>query len=57
MDQILVYSDSLTWGIIPNTRRRLSFEKRWPGVFENALNKSCSFTTLVAPPKQAWWTA
>jgi lysophospholipase L1-like esterase len=35
---ILVYSDSLTWGIIPNTRKRLSFDKRWPGVVENILN-------------------
>jgi lysophospholipase L1-like esterase len=40
MQQILVYSDSLTWGIIPNTRRRLSFDKRWPGVLENNLNAS-----------------
>ncbi len=40
MEQILIYSDSLTWGIIPNTRNRLAFDKRWPGVFENALNKS-----------------
>ncbi|MCU7806629.1 MAG: SGNH/GDSL hydrolase family protein [Candidatus Thiodiazotropha sp. (ex Semelilucina semeliformis)] len=40
MDQILVYSDSLTWGIIPNSRERLPFEKRWPGVFENALYES-----------------
>ena len=39
MDQILIYSDSLTWGIIPDTRKRLSFDKRWPGVFENQLNK------------------
>ncbi len=38
MKQILIYSDSLTWGIIPNTRQRLSFDARWPGVFENALN-------------------
>lgn len=37
MDQILIYSDSLTWGIIPNTRERLPFDKRWPGVFENTL--------------------
>ena len=37
MDQILIYSDSLTWGIIPNTRNRLPFDKRWPGVFENYL--------------------
>jgi lysophospholipase L1-like esterase len=34
----LVYSDSLSWGIIPATRRRLPFEARWPGVMENALN-------------------
>ncbi len=40
MDQILVYSDSLTWGIIPNTRDRLPFDKRWPGVFEQALNQA-----------------
>ncbi|MEW8207077.1 MAG: SGNH/GDSL hydrolase family protein [Candidatus Thiodiazotropha taylori] len=39
MKQILIYSDSLTWGIIPNTRERLAFDKRWPGVFENELLK------------------
>jgi len=38
MQQILIYSDSLTWGIIPETRKRLPFDKRWPGVFETALN-------------------
>ncbi|MCY4044204.1 MAG: SGNH/GDSL hydrolase family protein [Cellvibrionales bacterium] len=37
MHQILIYSDSLTWGIIPNTRKRLNFDERWPGVFENKL--------------------
>ena len=37
MHQILVYSDSLTWGIIPNTRNRLPFDERWPGVLENKL--------------------
>ena len=37
MQQIFVYSDSLTWGIIPDTRRRLPFEARWPGVMEGAL--------------------
>ncbi len=37
MLHILVYGDSLTWGIIPNTRRRLAFEERWPGVMELAL--------------------
>jgi lysophospholipase L1-like esterase len=35
--QILVYGDSLSWGIIPNTRRRLPFDARWPGVMELAL--------------------
>ena len=39
MKQILVYADSLTWGIIPNTRERLEFDKRWPGVLEKELNK------------------
>jgi lysophospholipase L1-like esterase len=39
MKQILVYSDSLSWGIIPSTRKRLNFEDRWPGVLENCLNK------------------
>lgn len=35
--QILVYGDSLTWGIIPDSRRRLPFAARWPGVMEAAL--------------------
>lgn len=39
MEQILIYSDSLTWGIIPNTRKRLPFNKRWPGVFEKSLSE------------------
>lgn len=39
MKQILVYADSLSWGIVPTTRRRLSFDQRWPGVLENALNR------------------
>jgi lysophospholipase L1-like esterase len=37
MLQILIYGDSLTWGIVPNTRRRLPFEARWPGVLEHDL--------------------
>jgi lysophospholipase L1-like esterase len=37
MLQVLVYGDSLTWGIIPNTRQRLAFTQRWPGVMEHAL--------------------
>ena len=38
MQHILVYADSLSWGIIPATRRRLPFDARWPGVMENTLN-------------------
>lgn len=37
MNQILVYADSLSWGIIPGTRRRLEFHERWTGVLENGL--------------------
>jgi lysophospholipase L1-like esterase len=40
MHQILIYSDSLTWGIVPDTRARLPFDERWPGVLENRLNAS-----------------
>jgi len=38
MHQILVYSDSLSWGIVPDTRLRLPFDQRWPGVLEQQLN-------------------
>ena len=37
MQQILVYGDSLSWGIIPDTRERLAFEKRWPIILEKGL--------------------
>jgi lysophospholipase L1-like esterase len=37
MKNILVYADSLSWGLIPLTRRRLSFAARWPGVLEHTL--------------------
>lgn len=40
MQHILVYSDSLSWGIVPATRKRLHFEQRWPGVMEIALCSS-----------------
>jgi len=38
MSTILVYGDSVSWGIIPNTRDRLPFERRWPGILERALS-------------------
>jgi lysophospholipase L1-like esterase len=37
LPQVLVYGDSLSWGIVPGTRQRLGFEQRWPGVLEAAL--------------------
>lgn len=40
MQHILVYSDSLSWGIVPTTRKRLNFEQRWPGVMEMSLSSS-----------------
>jgi lysophospholipase L1-like esterase len=40
MQHVLVYSDSLSWGIIPTTRKRLAFEQRWPGVMEIALGSA-----------------
>lgn len=40
MQHILVYSDSLSWGIIPTTRKRLSYEQRWPGIMEISLCSS-----------------
>jgi lysophospholipase L1-like esterase len=39
MQQVLVYSDSLSWGIVPTTRKRLPFDARWPGVMEIALTE------------------
>ena len=47
MKQVLVYADSLTWGIIPNTRKRLAFRERWPGVLENELNGSGSRVRVI----------
>lgn len=34
MQQILVYGDSVSWGMIPGTRNRFPFGKRWPGLLE-----------------------
>src|ERR1700746_1575838 len=36
--RIFVYGDSMSWGIVPMTRRRFPFESRWPGVMQNSLN-------------------
>lgn len=34
---ILIYGDSMSWGIIPGSRNRLPFSKRWPGVLQASL--------------------
>jgi lysophospholipase L1-like esterase len=39
VQQVLVYSDSLSWGIVPGTRKRLPFDARWPGVMEITLRE------------------
>jgi len=45
--QVLVYSDSLSWGIIPTTRKRLPFEARWPGVMEIALTEQLHSVRVI----------
>lgn len=34
---ILCYGDSMSWGIIPGTRQRHPYEKRWPGMLQQLL--------------------
>src|ERR1700722_3549741 len=40
MHNVFVYGDSMTWGIVPDTRKRFAFDERWPGVLENELRDS-----------------
>ena len=47
MKQILVYADSLSWGIVPGTRQRQPFDRRWPGVLENRLNRPDSRVRII----------
>ena len=47
MQHILVYADSLSWGIVPTTRRRLVFNQRWPGVMEGVLTSSGNNVRVV----------
>lgn len=44
MQQILVYADSLSWGIIPDTRQRFRFLQHWPGKLEQRLNSEISLS-------------
>src|ERR1044072_127266 len=47
MHQILVYADSLTWGIVPDTRKRWPFTTRWPGGMERALANAGHETRVI----------
>ncbi|MFZ6874336.1 SGNH/GDSL hydrolase family protein [Undibacterium sp. Di27W] len=47
MRHILVYGDSMSWGLIPTTRKRLNFEERWPGVLEIGLNSADHHVRVV----------
>jgi lysophospholipase L1-like esterase len=39
VEHVFVYGDSMSWGIVPGSRRRLPFESRWPGVLEGELRR------------------
>lgn len=47
MKQILVYGDSLAWGIVPGSRRRLPFAERWPGALETCLNAAGAAVRVI----------
>ena len=47
MHNVVVYGDSLTWGIIPNTRKRLPFDDRWPSVLESKLQDARSHVRVI----------
>ena len=47
MHPVLVYSDSLSWGLIPGTRQRLQFHERWPGIVERTLNSDSPHVRMI----------
>ena len=47
MRQILVYGDSLSWGIVPGSRNRFAFTSRWPGVLERTLTESARNVRVI----------
>jgi lysophospholipase L1-like esterase len=40
LNRIFVYGDSMSWGIVPLTRKRFPFESRWPGVMQSTLSSA-----------------
>ncbi|WP_299199147.1 SGNH/GDSL hydrolase family protein [uncultured Amphritea sp.] len=47
MKQVLVYADSLSWGIIPDTRKRFESDQRWPGKLEQLLCQNGSQVRVI----------
>jgi lysophospholipase L1-like esterase len=47
MKQILVYGDSLSWGIVPGTRSRLPFAERWPVILERELVRAGTSVRVI----------
>ena len=47
LPRILVYGDSMSWGIIPLSRNRFPFESRWPGVMVSTLNSAGVAVDLI----------
>ncbi len=47
MKQILVYGDSLSWGIVPDTRQRFEFLQRWPGRLEQLINQDSPRVRII----------
>jgi lysophospholipase L1-like esterase len=47
VEHVFVYGDSMSWGIVPGSRRRLPFESRWPGVLERELRHSGRSARIV----------
>jgi len=45
--QILVYGDSLSWGIVPDTRQRFEFLQRWPGRLEQLINQDSPRVRII----------
>jgi lysophospholipase L1-like esterase len=52
---ILVYGDSLTWGIVPATRERHAFDERWPQVVQTEMGDGVRITTEAIPGRTTVW--
>src|SRR5579883_657840 len=45
--RIFVYGDSMSWAIVPMTRKRFPLESRWPGVMQNTLKSAGVAVQLI----------